>query len=78
MIVEGVKEEMIENEERMEGMKVGKIEIKEEKEIEMQKKIMKEKIEDIGKKEVEKRNVELVEKIVKELERKGRKNGKGL
>ncbi|ACO02578.1 3-hydroxyacyl-CoA dehydrogenase [Brucella melitensis] len=77
MLVEGVPAAMIENAARMAGMPVGPLALNDETAIDLSQKILKATLADLGPKAVDPRHVELVDKLVNEFDRKGRKNGKG-
>ena len=77
MLVEGVPAAMIENAARMAGMPVGPLALNDETAIDLSQKILKATLADLGEKAVDPRHVELVDRLVNEFDRKGRKNGKG-
>ncbi|MCG6857507.1 MAG: enoyl-CoA hydratase/isomerase family protein [Salaquimonas sp.] len=77
MLIEGVPPAMIENVAKAAGMPVGPLALTDETAIDLAHKIMHQTIRDLGEKAVDPRHVELIDKMVEELGRYGRKNGKG-
>ncbi|MCB1462392.1 MAG: enoyl-CoA hydratase/isomerase family protein [Nitratireductor sp.] len=77
MLIEGVPPAMIENVAKAAGMPVGPLALTDETAIDLAHKIMHQTIRDLGEKAVDPRHVELIDKMVEELGRFGRKNGKG-
>ncbi|OAP41162.1 3-hydroxyacyl-CoA dehydrogenase [Sinorhizobium glycinis] len=77
MLIEGVPPAMIENAAKMAGMPVGPLSLNDEVAIDLSQKILKATVADLGEKAVDPRHMELVNKMVDELDRRGRKNGKG-
>ena len=77
MLIEGVPPAMIENAAKMAGMPVGPLALNDETAIDLSQKILKATLADLGPKAIDPRHVELVNKLVDEFDRKGRKNGKG-
>ncbi|AWI55848.1 FAD-dependent oxidoreductase [Sinorhizobium fredii] len=77
MLIEGVPPAMIENAAKMAGMPVGPLSLNDEVAIDLSQKILKATVADLGEKAVDPRHMALVNKMVDELDRLGRKNGKG-
>lgn len=77
MLIEGVPPAMIENAAKMAGMPVGPLSLNDEVAIDLSYKIMKAEIHDLGEASVKKEHMALVDKMVTELGRLGRKNTKG-
>ncbi|MDN2567791.1 3-hydroxyacyl-CoA dehydrogenase NAD-binding domain-containing protein [Aquibium sp. A9E412] len=77
MLIEGVPAPMIENAARMAGMPVGPLALTDETAIDLAQKIMKQTIRDLGEDAVDKEQFALVNAMVDEHGRHGRKNGKG-
>ena len=77
MLSEGVPAIMIENAAKFAGMPVGPLSLNDEVAIDLSYKIMKASINDLGEASVEKHHMALVDKMVTELGRLGRKNQKG-
>ncbi|RVJ52024.1 3-hydroxyacyl-CoA dehydrogenase NAD-binding domain-containing protein [Sinorhizobium meliloti] len=77
MLIEGVPPEMIENAAKMAGMPVGPLSLNDEVAIDLSQKILKAAVADLGDKAVDLRHMALIDKMVDELDRRGRKNGKG-
>ncbi|PDT41967.1 MULTISPECIES: FAD-dependent oxidoreductase [Sinorhizobium] len=77
MLIEGVPPAMIENAAKMAGMPVGPLSLNDEVAIDLSQKILKATVADLGEKAVDPRHMALVNKLVDELDRRGRKNGKG-
>jgi 3-hydroxyacyl-CoA dehydrogenase / enoyl-CoA hydratase / 3-hydroxybutyryl-CoA epimerase len=77
MLAEGVPAIMIENAAKFAGMPVGPLSLNDEVAIDLSYKIMKASVADLGEASVKKHHMALVEKMVNELGRLGRKNGKG-
>jgi 3-hydroxyacyl-CoA dehydrogenase/enoyl-CoA hydratase/3-hydroxybutyryl-CoA epimerase len=77
MLAEGVPAIMIENAAKFAGMPVGPLSLNDEVAIDLSQKIMKASINDLGEASVEKHHMVLVDKMVDELGRLGRKNQKG-
>ncbi|AWM23496.1 3-hydroxyacyl-CoA dehydrogenase [Sinorhizobium fredii USDA 205] len=77
MLIEGVPPAMIENAAKMAGMPVGPLSLNDEVAIDLSQKILKATVADLGEKAVDPRHMALVNKMVDELDRRGRKNGKG-
>ncbi len=77
MLIEGVPPIMIENAAKMAGMPVGPLSLNDEVAIDLSQKILKASIADLGEASVEPKHMELINKLVDELDRRGRKNGKG-
>jgi 3-hydroxyacyl-CoA dehydrogenase/enoyl-CoA hydratase/3-hydroxybutyryl-CoA epimerase len=77
MLAEGVPAIMIENAAKFAGMPVGPLSLNDEVAIDLSQKIMKASIADLGEASVEKHHMALVDKMVTELGRLGRKNQKG-
>ncbi|MDX0366846.1 3-hydroxyacyl-CoA dehydrogenase [Sinorhizobium meliloti] len=77
MLIEGVPPAMIENAAKMAGMPVGPLSLNDEVAIDLSQKILKAAVADLGDKAVDLRHMALIDKMVDELDRRGRKNGKG-
>jgi 3-hydroxyacyl-CoA dehydrogenase / enoyl-CoA hydratase / 3-hydroxybutyryl-CoA epimerase len=77
MLAEGVPAIMIENAAKFAGMPVGPLSLNDEVAIDLSYKIMKASISDLGEASVKKHHMALVDKMVTELGRLGRKNAKG-
>ncbi|MDW9374508.1 3-hydroxyacyl-CoA dehydrogenase [Sinorhizobium meliloti] len=77
MLIEGVPPAMIENAAKMAGMPVGPLSLNDEVAIDLSQKILKAAVADLGDKAVDLRHMALIDKMVDELDRHGRKNGKG-
>ncbi|MBB3408341.1 3-hydroxyacyl-CoA dehydrogenase/enoyl-CoA hydratase/3-hydroxybutyryl-CoA epimerase [Rhizobium sp. BK316] len=77
MLIEGVPATMIENAAKMAGMPVGPLSLNDEVAIDLSQKILKATVADLGPKAVDERHLALINKLVDELDRRGRKNGKG-
>jgi 3-hydroxyacyl-CoA dehydrogenase/enoyl-CoA hydratase/3-hydroxybutyryl-CoA epimerase len=77
MLIEGVPAAMIENVAKMAGMPVGPLALNDETAIDLSHKIMHQTVRDMGEKAVDKRHLDLVNRMVEEFGRFGRKNGKG-
>lgn len=77
MLIEGVPPAMIENAAKMAGMPVGPLSLNDEVAIDLSQKILKATVADLGEKAVDPRHMALIDKMVNELDRRGRKNGKG-
>ncbi len=77
MLIEGVPAAMIENAAKMAGMPVGPLSLNDEVAIDLSQKILKATVADLGPKAVDERHLALINRLVDELDRRGRKNGKG-
>ena len=77
MLIEGVPAAMIENVAKMAGMPVGPLALNDETAIDLSHKIMHQTVRDMGEKAVDADHLALVDKMVEEFGRFGRKNGKG-
>ena len=77
MLIEGVPAAMIENVAKQAGMPVGPLSLNDEVAIDLSQKILKASIADLGEASVDPRHMALVNKMVDELDRKGRKNTRG-
>ncbi len=77
MLIEGVPAAMIENAARMAGMPVGPLSLNDEVAVDLSQKILKASIADLGPRSVDPRHVTLIDTMVDELDRRGRKNGRG-
>lgn len=77
MLIEGVPAAMIENVAKQAGMPVGPLSLNDEVAIDLSQKILKASIADLGDASVDPRHMALVNKMVDELDRKGRKNTRG-
>ncbi|MEK1898554.1 MAG: 3-hydroxyacyl-CoA dehydrogenase NAD-binding domain-containing protein [Rhizobium sp.] len=77
MLIEGVPAAMIENAAKMAGMPVGPLSLNDEVAIDLSQKILKATVADLGPTAVDERHLALINKLVDELDRRGRKNGKG-
>ncbi len=77
MLLEGVPPAMIENAAKMAGMPVGPLSLNDEVAIDLSQKILKASIADLGAASVDPRHMALINTMVDDLDRRGRKNGKG-
>ncbi|MFC3327518.1 3-hydroxyacyl-CoA dehydrogenase NAD-binding domain-containing protein [Mesorhizobium cantuariense] len=77
MLIEGVPAPMIENAAKAAGMPVGPLALTDETAIDLAQKIMKQTIRDIGDKAVDPKQMALINTMVDDHGRSGRKNGKG-
>ncbi len=77
MLIEGVPPAMIENAAKMAGMPVGPLSLNDEVAIDLSQKILKATAADLGEAAVDPRHLALINRMVDELDRRGRKNGKG-
>ncbi|MCA0046031.1 enoyl-CoA hydratase/isomerase family protein [Mesorhizobium sp. B283B1A] len=77
MLIEGVPAPMIENAAKAAGMPVGPLALTDETAIDLAQKIMKQTIRDIGDKAVDPKQMALINTMVNDHGRFGRKNGKG-
>ncbi|TPK24627.1 3-hydroxyacyl-CoA dehydrogenase [Mesorhizobium sp. B2-5-9] len=77
MLIEGVPAPMIENAAKAAGMPVGPLALTDETAIDLAQKIMKQTIRDLGEKAVDPRQMALINTMVDDHGRFGRKNGKG-
>ncbi|MEI9420482.1 3-hydroxyacyl-CoA dehydrogenase NAD-binding domain-containing protein [Mesorhizobium sp. Cs1299R1N1] len=77
MLIEGVPAPMIENAAKAAGMPVGPLALTDETAIDLAQKIMKQTIRDLGDKAVDPRQMALINIMVDDHGRLGRKNGKG-
>ncbi|TGV11702.1 3-hydroxyacyl-CoA dehydrogenase [Mesorhizobium sp. M8A.F.Ca.ET.173.01.1.1] len=77
MLIEGVPAPMIENAAKAAGMPVGPLALTDETAIDLAQKIMKQTIRDLGDKAVDSRQMALINTMVDDHGRFGRKNGKG-
>ncbi|UVK54965.1 enoyl-CoA hydratase/isomerase family protein [Mesorhizobium sp. AR02] len=77
MLIEGVPAPMIENAAKAAGMPVGPLALTDETAIDLAQKIMKQTIRDLGDKAVDPKQMALINTMVDEHGRFGRKNGKG-
>lgn len=77
MLIEGVPPAMIENAAKMAGMPVGPLSLNDEVAIDLSQKILKATVADLGEDAVDPKHMALIDKMVGELDRRGRKNGKG-
>ncbi|MBT9372006.1 3-hydroxyacyl-CoA dehydrogenase NAD-binding domain-containing protein [Rhizobium sp. CSW-27] len=77
MLIEGVPAVMIENAAKMAGMPVGPLSLNDEVAVDLSQKIMKASIADLGETSVKPEHMALVDKLVNDLDRRGRKNGRG-
>ncbi len=77
MLIEGVPAPMIENAARAAGMPVGPLALTDETAVDLAQKIMKQTIRDLGEKAVDPEQMKLINTMVDEHGRFGRKNGKG-
>jgi 3-hydroxyacyl-CoA dehydrogenase/enoyl-CoA hydratase/3-hydroxybutyryl-CoA epimerase len=77
MLAEGVPAAMVENAARMAGMPVGPLSLNDEVAVDLSQKIMKASIADLGASSVKPGHMALIDKLVNDLDRRGRKNGKG-
>ena len=77
MLIEGVPPAMIENAAKMAGMPVGPLALNDEVAIDLSQKILKASVADLGQAAVAPAHLALVNRMVDELDRRGRKNGRG-
>jgi 3-hydroxyacyl-CoA dehydrogenase/enoyl-CoA hydratase/3-hydroxybutyryl-CoA epimerase len=77
MLIEGVPAPMIENAAKAAGMPVGPLALTDETAIDLAQKIMKQTIRDLGDKAVDPKQMVLINSMVDDHGRSGRKNGKG-
>ena len=77
MLAEGVPAAMIENAAKMAGMPVGPLSLNDEVAVDLSQKIMRASIADLGPASVKPEHMKLIDRMVDELDRRGRKNGKG-
>ncbi|TPN68044.1 3-hydroxyacyl-CoA dehydrogenase [Mesorhizobium sp. B1-1-1] len=77
MLIEGVPAPMIENAAKAAGMPVGPLALTDETAIDLAQKIMKQTIRDLGEKAVDPKQMALINTMVDDHGRFGRKNGKG-
>jgi 3-hydroxyacyl-CoA dehydrogenase/enoyl-CoA hydratase/3-hydroxybutyryl-CoA epimerase len=77
MLIEGVPAAMIENAAKMAGMPVGPLSLNDEVAIDLSQKILKATVADLGETAVDPQHLGLINRMVDELDRRGRKNGKG-
>ncbi len=77
MLLEGVPPAMIENAAKMAGMPVGPLSLNDEVAIDLSQKILKASIADLGAASVDPRHMALIDTMVDDLDRRGRKNGRG-
>jgi 3-hydroxyacyl-CoA dehydrogenase / enoyl-CoA hydratase / 3-hydroxybutyryl-CoA epimerase len=77
MLIEGVPATMIENAAKMAGMPVGPLSLNDEVAVDLSQKIMKASIADLGEASVKPEHMALVDKLVNDLDRRGRKNTRG-
>ena len=77
MLIEGVPPAMIENVAKMAGMPVGPLALNDETAIDLSYKIMHQTVRDMGEDAVDKEHLALVDRMVDEFGRFGRKHGKG-
>lgn len=77
MLIEGVPAAMIENAARMAGMPVGPLALNDETAIDLSQKILRQTVRDLGENAVDPRHMELIDKMVENYGRLGRKSGKG-
>jgi 3-hydroxyacyl-CoA dehydrogenase/enoyl-CoA hydratase/3-hydroxybutyryl-CoA epimerase len=77
MLIEGVPPAMIENVAKMAGMPVGPLSLNDEVAIDLSQKILKAAVADLGEQAVDPAHLSLINMLVDELDRRGRKNGKG-
>jgi 3-hydroxyacyl-CoA dehydrogenase/enoyl-CoA hydratase/3-hydroxybutyryl-CoA epimerase len=77
MLIEGVPAVMIENAAKLVGMPVGPLSLNDETAIDLSQKILKQTLKDMGPAAIDPRHIDLVDTLVNEYGRFGRKNGKG-
>ncbi len=77
MVIEGIPAPMIETVAKMAGMPIGPLSLNDETAIDLSHKIMHQTIRDMGEKAVEQQHMELVDNLVENHGRLGRKNLKG-
>jgi 3-hydroxyacyl-CoA dehydrogenase/enoyl-CoA hydratase/3-hydroxybutyryl-CoA epimerase len=77
MLIEGVPAVMIENIAKAAGMPVGPLSLNDEVAVDLSQKIMRASIADLGEASVKPEHMTLIDKMVEDLDRRGRKNGRG-
>lgn len=77
MLIEGVPAVMIENIAKAAGMPVGPLSLNDEVAVDLSQKIMKASIADLGEASVKPEHMTLIDMMVNDLDRRGRKNGRG-
>jgi len=77
MLIEGVPPAMIENAAKMAGMPVGPLSLNDEVAVDLSQKILKATVADLGPEAVDPAHLQLINRMVDELDRRGRKNGRG-
>jgi 3-hydroxyacyl-CoA dehydrogenase/enoyl-CoA hydratase/3-hydroxybutyryl-CoA epimerase len=77
MLIEGVPAVMIENIAKAAGMPVGPLSLNDEVAVDLSQKIMKASIADLGEASVKPQHMTLIDTMVNDLDRRGRKNGRG-
>ncbi|KQV32089.1 3-hydroxyacyl-CoA dehydrogenase [Rhizobium sp. Root1203] len=77
MLIEGVPAAMIENAAKMAGMPVGPLSLNDEVAIDLSQKILKATVADLGEAAVDPKHLALINRMVDDLDRRGRKNGRG-
>ncbi|MET0747762.1 MAG: 3-hydroxyacyl-CoA dehydrogenase NAD-binding domain-containing protein, partial [Rhizobium sp.] len=77
MLIEGVPPAMIENAAKMVGMPVGPLSLNDEVAIDLSQKILKAAVADLGPDAVDLEHLKLINRMVDDLDRRGRKNGRG-
>ncbi len=77
MLIEGVPPAMIENAAKMAGMPVGPLSLNDEVAVDLSQKILKATVADLGPDAVDPEHLRLINRMVDDLDRRGRKNGRG-
>ncbi|MGO4439363.1 3-hydroxyacyl-CoA dehydrogenase NAD-binding domain-containing protein [Rhizobium sp. RAF56] len=77
MLIEGVPAAMIENAAKMAGMPVGPLSLNDEVAVDLSQRVIRASLADLGEGSVDPKHVALIDKMVDELDRRGRKNGRG-
>ena len=77
MMIEGVPAAMIENAAKMAGMPVGPLSLNDEVAIDLSQKILRATVADLGETAVDPKHLALINRMVDDLDRRGRKNGRG-
>ena len=77
MLIEGIPAAMIENVAKMAGMPIGPLALNDETAIDLSHKILHQTVRDLGEKAVDQRHLAMINRMVEEYGRLGRKNGKG-
>jgi 3-hydroxyacyl-CoA dehydrogenase/enoyl-CoA hydratase/3-hydroxybutyryl-CoA epimerase len=77
MLIEGVPPAMIENAARMAGMPVGPLSLNDEVGVDLSQRILRATVADLGPTAIDPRHMQLIDRMVDEVDRRGRKNGRG-